>query len=89
MGDHKQTAFSQKFAQENPIYKFEFDGKPFVLVYDAAHDIVTLFSRMIDGNEISFETIDFRGQTETVRLNQESLHNGIYWMVWAHWFPNL
>lgn len=87
VGDNEQTAFSRTFAQKHPVYKFEFEGKPLVLVYDAQHDIVTLFSRMVDGKEVSFETIDFRGKTETVRLNQVALHNGIYWMVWSHWFP--
>lgn len=81
-----QIAFTHAFAKENPIYKFEFNDEPLVLVYDSDHQIVTLFSRMLDGEEVAFESIDFRGQTESVRLVQKSLHNGIYWMVWSHWF---
>lgn len=83
-----QTAITHAFAQANPLYKFEFGGEKLVLVYDSTHDIVTLFSREKDGQEVDFETIDFRGQTETVRLDQLPLHNGIFWMVWTHWFPD-
>lgn len=82
-----QIAFTREFAQQNPIHKFDINDEPLVLVYDAGHDIVTLFSRMKDGQEVSFESVDFRGQTETVRLNQKPLYNAVYWMVWTHWFP--
>lgn len=58
-----------------------------MLVYDSQCDIVTLFSREKMGKEVAFESIDFRGQTETVRLEQMPWHNGIFWMVWIHWFP--
>ena len=84
---NQQIAFTHAFAKKNPLYKFDFDGEPLVLVYDPSHQIVTLFSRVIDGEEVSFESIDFRGQTELARLTQKPLHNGIYWMVWSHWFP--
>jgi hypothetical protein len=83
-----QIAFTHEFAKKNPTHKFDFSGEPLVLVYDADHEIVTLFSRLKDGDEIAFESVDFRGQTETVRLEQKALHNGIYWMVWSHWFPD-
>ena len=80
-------AFTREFARQNPVHKFEFKGEPLVLTYDAEHDIITLFSRLKNGGEVMFKTIDFRGQTETDRLDQKPLHNGIYWMVWSHWFP--
>lgn len=84
----EQTAFTRSFAKKNPIHTFEFAGESLVLVYDAKHDIVTLFNREKNGEVVEFEMIDFRGQTESVRLEQKPLHNGIYWMVWSHWFPN-
>lgn len=80
-------AFTRDFAAAHPIHRFDVGDEKLVLVYDAAHDIVTLFSRAQDGMEIEFETINFRGQTESARLAQKPLHNGIYWMVWSHWFP--
>lgn len=84
---HGEIAFTRAFAAAHPIHKFAFADEPLVLVYAAEHDIVTLFSRVKNGKEIEFETIDFRGQTESVRLDQKPTHNGIYWMVWSHWFP--
>lgn len=84
---NEQIAFTHAFAKKNPLYEFESNGEPLVLVYDSSHQIVTLFSRVIDGKQASFKSIDFRGQTESVRLTQKPLHNGVYWMVWSHWFP--
>lgn len=84
----EQTAFTRSFAQAHPIYRFKMAGEPLVLVYDEKHDIVTLFSRVKEGAEVEFKSIDFRGQTDTVRLEQKPLHNGVYWMVWSHWFPS-
>lgn len=86
-GPGGEIAFTREFAAAHPVHPFTFDDEELVLVYDAEHDIVTLFSRMQDGGEVVFDTIDFRGQTDTVRLEQKPLHNGIYWMVWSHWFP--
>lgn len=83
----EQIAFTQQFAAANPLYRFELNGEPLVLVYDAEHEIVTLFSSEKDGKEVEFDAVNFKGETANGRLTQKPLHNGIYWMVWTHWFP--
>lgn len=83
-----QIAFTRDFAKKNGVYRFELNGEALVLVYDTDHDIVTLFNRIKDGQEVEFQSVDFRGQTETTQLEQMVLYNGVYWMVWSHWFPD-
>ncbi|MGR5149799.1 DUF3179 domain-containing (seleno)protein [Photobacterium alginatilyticum] len=82
-----QAAFTRTFAQNNPIYQFELNGHPLVLVYDEKHDIVNLFDGVLNGTKAEFDSIDFRGKTENGTLNQLPLHNGVFWMVWSHWYP--
>ncbi len=82
-----QVAFTRSFVERNPVHNFELDGRPLVLVYDARYDIVTLFSRELDGKMVAFESIDSRGTTEVGRLHQLPTHNGVFWMVWSHFFP--
>lgn len=83
-----QAAFTRTFAQDNPIYQFELNGHPLVLVYDEAHDIVNLFDGILNGTKAEFESINFRGETDNGTLNQLPLHNGVFWMVWSHWYPD-
>ncbi|MCW8328402.1 DUF3179 domain-containing protein [Photobacterium sp. SDRW27] len=83
-----QAAFTRTFAQNNPIYQFELNGHPLVLVYDEKHDIVNLFDGVLNDAPAEFESIDFRGETENGKLNQLPLHNGVFWMVWSHWYPS-
>ncbi len=83
-----QVAFTRSFVQKNPLFKFTLEELPLVLVYDEEHDIVNLFDGAIDGQLIDFESIDFRGITENEQLAQLPMHNGVFWMVWSHWYPN-
>jgi hypothetical protein len=83
-----QLAFTRKFALENPDYRFALDGQPLVLVYDKAYDVVNLFSREVNGQPHDFQRIDFRGVTDTGQLRQLPMHNGVFWMVWSHWYPD-
>jgi hypothetical protein len=83
-----QLVFTRTFAQENPDYRFELDGQPLVLVYDKVYDVVNLFSREVNGQPHDFQHIDFRGVTETGQLQQLPMHNGVFWMVWSHWYPD-
>ncbi|MGF1757128.1 DUF3179 domain-containing protein [Photobacterium sagamiensis] len=82
-----QAAFTRSFAQKNPVFKFDLEGHPLVLVYDEEHDIVNLFDGVIDDQLVDFESIDFRGTNENGRLKQLPMHNGVFWMVWSHWYP--
>ncbi len=87
LGD-KQAAIARSFVEKNPVYEFEFAGRPMVLVHDQQHDIVALFDRTLDGKVISVSEIDRRGNTPEGTLEQIPLHNGVFWMIWAHWFPD-
>jgi hypothetical protein len=83
-----QLAFTRVFAQENPVYNFELDGQSLVLVYDKQVDTVGLFNRELAGQLVQFESVDFRGVTDNGRLQQLPMHNGVFWMVWSHWYPD-
>lgn len=83
-----QLAFTRAFAQENPVYNFELDGQSLVLVYDKQVDTVGLFNRELAGQLVPFESVDFRGMTDNGRLQQLPMHNGVFWMVWSHWYPD-
>jgi hypothetical protein len=83
-----QLAFTRSFAENNPIYNFVLNGHSLVLVYDEKVDTVNLFNRELDGKVLEFENIDFRGVTDKGRLQQLPMHNGVFWMVWSHWYPN-
>ena len=83
-----QLAFTRNFARDNPVYHFDLDGQSLVLVYDEKVDVVNLFSPAGNDQLLEFEHIDFRGKTENGRLQQLPMHNGVFWMVWSHWYPN-
>lgn len=83
-----QLAFTRNFARDNPVYHFELDGQSLVLVYDEEVDVVNLFSPAGNEQLLEFEHIDFRGITESGRLQQLPMHNGVFWMVWSHWYPD-
>ncbi|AJR08829.1 hypothetical protein H744_2c2165 [Photobacterium gaetbulicola Gung47] len=87
--DGKQIAFTHEFAKQNPVYEFEMAGKPYVLVYSEEYDIVNLFSLEKEGLRVTFGEINFKGETDSEwgRLEQVPTQNGIFWMVWSHWFP--
>jgi hypothetical protein len=83
-----QVAFTRAFALENPAYRFELDGQALVLVYDEEVDTVSLFNQKVDNQLLEFENVDFRGVTDNGRLHQLPMHNGVFWMVWSHWYPD-
>ncbi|WP_064602521.1 DUF3179 domain-containing (seleno)protein [Photobacterium sp. J15] len=83
-----QVAFTRSFAKQNPLFRFSLEGQSLVMVYDEEHDIVNLFDGSIDGQLVDFESVDFRGVTENGQLVQLPMHNGVFWMVWSHWYPD-
>ncbi|PSW13150.1 hypothetical protein C9J01_09820 [Photobacterium rosenbergii] len=85
----EQIAFTHDFAVHNPVYEFEMAGKPYVMVYSSKYDIVNIFSLEKDGQRVEFSEINFQGETDSEwgRLDQVPTKNGVFWMVWSHWFP--
>ncbi len=79
-----QAAFTRSFLQSHPVYPFELGGQRLLIVYDAEHGIVSLF----DGpaNDVVAE-IAKTGIDSVEGLTRLPIHNGVFWMVWAHRFP--
>ena len=87
VGD-EQAAFTLDFVKNNPAHQFELGGEQLVIAYDSEFEIVTLFDRNLDGTVIDVTEIDRQGNTPAGRLSRVPMHNGVFWMVWAHWFPD-
>jgi hypothetical protein len=86
--NNEQAAFTKAFLKKNPIFQFSLGGREYVISYNAEFDAVNLFDRSIDGRVINVEYIDIYGQTVAGKLTKSPLHNGVFWMIWAEWFPN-
>jgi hypothetical protein len=83
----QQAAFTEGFLKNNPVFQFSLGGNEYVIAYNADYDIVKLFERTINGRVIAVESIEIDGQTAAGKLTEVPLHNGVFWMIWAHWFP--
>lgn len=83
----QQAAFTEGFLKNNPVFQFSLSGNKYVIAYNADYDVVKLFERTINGRVIDVESIGIDGQTATGKLTEVPLHNGVFWMIWAHWFP--
>jgi len=57
------------------------------ITYDKEHGIVSVFDRTIDGETIEIVEIDRVGNSPQGKLRKIPIHNGVFWMVWSHWFP--
>lgn len=83
----EQAAFTLAFMQQNPTFAFELGGRPLLIHYDSQYGTVNLFDRSIDGEPISVSQVDRRGKSPSGSLKKLPMHNGVFWMVWSHWFP--
>ncbi len=83
----KPLAITKEFAEQNPLFAFEHEGQPLLLFYDKDLDVVTLFDRRIDGETVEITEVDFFGNTPSGKLSKVPMQNGVFWMVWSHWFP--
>ena len=80
----ERLAFSRSFFDKQPIYNTTVGGKNIVLSYSAEYDTLGIFSRDSD-DEIS--QVDVYGNTGRARLERVTSYNGVFWMVWSHFFP--
>ncbi len=83
----QQAAFTAGFLKNKPVFQFSLGGNEYVIAYNADYDVVKLFERTINGRVIAVESIEIDGQTAAGKLTEVPLHNGVFWMIWAHWFP--
>ena len=84
----EQAAFTEAFLNQNPIFQFSLGGNAYVIAYNAEFDVVNLYERSVHGRVIDVENIDINGETSAGKLTKVPTHNGVFWMIWAHWFPN-
>jgi hypothetical protein len=83
-----QAAFTGAFMEKNPVFQFSLGGNDYVITYHPEYDIVRLFDRNIDGQTVDVDLVEIDGQTTAGKLSEAPLHNGVFWMIWAHWFPD-
>ncbi|MEH6473618.1 MAG: DUF3179 domain-containing (seleno)protein [Halopseudomonas sp.] len=84
LGD-AQVAFTERFLKSNPVYAFDLAGKQLLVNYDPTHRIVSLYDQP---DEATMAEIAQTGQLPTQDLTKLPMHNGVFWMVWSHWFPS-
>ena len=84
----EQAAFTEAFLNQNPIFQFSLGGNAYVIAYNGEFDVVNLYERSVHGRVIDVENIDINGETSAGKLTKVPTHNGVFWMIWAHWFPN-
>ena len=73
--------------EKNPVFPFEQGGKKLVIIYDKEFNVVRLFDRTLEGETVEPSMIDVKGTTPEGKVPQVPLHNGVFWMVWSHWYP--
>jgi hypothetical protein len=83
----QQAAFTEEFLKNNPVFQFRLGENDYVITYNADYDVVKLFERTVDGRTVDVDSIEIDGQTVAGQLSEVPLHNGVFWMIWAHWFP--
>ena len=77
LGGHR-AAFTLAFLERHPSYAFELGGRRLLVRRDSQHGFVELFE-LDDDSSAGAPSGGGR------RL---PLHNGVFWMVWSHWFPD-
>lgn len=81
----EQVAFARSFFDRQPIFNTTVGGLPVVLIYNMEFDTLGVFQRDPD---IEITQVDIYGNSPTGRLVRVPSHNGVFWMVWAHFFPD-
>ncbi|MGI9328261.1 MAG: DUF3179 domain-containing (seleno)protein [Pseudomonadales bacterium] len=83
----EQAAFTKSFLESNSVFGFELGGMPLLLRYDSGLDVVRLFERPTNLPAADIHKVDIQGSFARSELRGVPMHNGVFWMVWAHWFP--
>ena len=80
-----QMAFARSFFDKHAIYNTEVGGQGIVLHYSLEHDTLGIFYRE-SNTEIS--EIDVYGNSSEGKLERVASYNGVFWMVWSHFYPD-
>ena len=81
----KQVAFTRTFVSRHPLHNTQVGGTPIVLRFDAELDTLGIFYRKGDSEVME---IDVYGNTPEGKLQRVPSFNGVFWMVWSHFYPN-
>lgn len=81
----EQMAFSRSFFDKQPVYNATVGGQNIVLSYSAEYDTLGIFKR---NSETGVRQVDVYGRTGSTKLERVPSYNGVFWMVWSHFFPD-
>ena len=81
----EQIAFARSFFVDQPIYNMTLGNQPLVLRFDVDYETLGVFYRKT-ADEV--QDVDIFGNTRSGRLSRVPVHNGVFWMVWSHFYPD-
>ncbi|MGH1372190.1 MAG: hypothetical protein ACRBBW_09160 [Cellvibrionaceae bacterium] len=76
---------ARSFFDNQPIHNTSLGGVDYVASYNAKHDVVSFFQRDIQSNH---SEIDIYGRSSAGKLERLPSYNGVFWMVWSHFYPS-
>ncbi|MEH6581069.1 MAG: DUF3179 domain-containing (seleno)protein [Halioglobus sp.] len=81
----EQIAFTRSFFDKQPIYNTVVGGQAVVLSYSDDYDTLGIFQRK---SEAEVTKVDIYGNGPNGKLERQPSYNGVFWMVWSHFFPD-
>lgn len=82
------VAYTREALVRNGITNVSVGSRRLVLAHLAEHDVIVAFDRLIDGEAVTIEEVDYFGNTSSYgRLGRAFVYNGPMWAVWLHYFP--
>lgn len=81
----EQAAFTRSFFTDQLVYNTTVGNLPVVLRFSDTYETLAAFYRQ-DAREV--QEVDIFGNTGGGKLERVSTHNGVFWMVWSHFYPN-
>ena len=81
----EKVAFARSFFEENPVFNTTIGGKQIVMSFDMQYETLGIFHRA-SSEEIT--EVDVYGNSSSGKLKRVASFNGVFWMVWSHFFPD-
>lgn len=81
----EQLVYARSFFDKQPTHNSSLGGLDYVASYNAKHDVVSFFQR---DAEIHHTDVDVYGQSSAGKLERLPSYNGVFWMVWSHFYPD-
>lgn len=80
-----RVAFARSFFDKHASYNTTVGSLPIVLSYNTEFDTLGVFRRDAD---IEVTEVDVYGNSSGGKLARVPSYNGVFWMVWSHFFPD-